>query len=96
MLEQARVTAHEYLVVVAFSRDGLINQMQIADGFPPDVSAEAVDALDVDWNEQALRAATQHLEGEPMTRDELVRLLTSEFGQYTIAQAEYAADHVSP
>jgi hypothetical protein len=94
MLEQAQVAAHEYLVVIAFSRDGLVNQLQTADGFPPDVATAAVDALDVDWNEQAVRTAEFYMESETFTRDALVQQLTSDYDRYTIVQAEYAADAV--
>lgn len=91
---EAATVAQEYLVITGFSRDGLIAQLQVGEGIPVDIATSAVDSLEVDWNEQAVRSATQHLEGERMTRGELVQLLTSEYGQYTIEQAEHAADAV--
>jgi hypothetical protein len=90
--DEAVTVATEYLELTGFSRDGLVDQLAAAEGFPVDLASSAVDSLDVDWNEQAVRSATQHLEGEQMTRSELVQLLTSEYGQYTPMQAEYAAD----
>jgi hypothetical protein len=94
-LVMAENEARLYLNVAGFSRDGLINQLVMADGYPQDIATQAVDSLDVDWNEQAVRVATQWAEsGSPYTRDGLVQELMSEYTLFTQVQAEYAADEV--
>lgn len=92
--DRAATVAEEYLAVRGFSRDGLIDQIANAEGIPADVAATAIDTLDVDWNEQAVRVAEMYTGEETMTRDQLVQQLTSSFDRFTQVQAEHAADQV--
>lgn len=69
--------------------------------FSEAVSRWAVNNLDdVDWNEQAVRAAKVHVQRKPsFTRDGLINVLSRSWGfepgtKFTVAQAEYAADAV--
>lgn len=93
--EMAAGFAEDYLAIMPMSRDALIDQLasDAGDGFGTDVAARAVDSLDVDWNEQAARAAQEYA-AEGMTRAEIVQQLTSSYDRYTVVQAEYAADQV--
>ena len=56
---------------------------------------KVIEELDVDWNEQAARAAERSLSSRQLTRQELIDQLTSRFGGgFTVEEATYAADHV--
>ena len=53
--------AESYLDIAAFSRQGLIDQLEY-DDFSTEDATFAVDSITVDWNEQAARAAKQYLD----------------------------------
>ena len=94
MREFAVEEARAYLRVAPFSRQGLIDQLSSdVAGFPPDIAADAADAVGADWNEQAVRAAEQYTEAEEYTRSELLATLT-QFALFTPLEAEHAADAV--
>jgi hypothetical protein len=79
---------------MAFSRDGLIDQLSSSagDGYDVADATVAVDSLTVDWNAQAAKAAAQYLSMMGFSCSGLIEQLSSSAGdQYTRAQAEFGA-----
>ena len=67
----------------------LIEQLTVGSGFSKDEATKAVDSLDVDWNEQALRMAKRYLEVSSFSHDGLIEQLVVG-SQFTKSQAIYA------
>ena len=84
-------SAQQYLEFSAFSRSGLIDQLEYED-FSTEDATYAVDSLDADWNEQAARSAEQYLDFTSFSKSGLIDQLVYE--GYTYAQAEYGANTV--
>jgi len=94
---QAIGSAKEYLRFEAFSKQGLIDQLdsKYGEGFSKAVSTYAVNHIRVSWNAQAVRSAKSYLRFEHFSRAGLIDQLQSPYGaQFTHAQAVYAANHV--
>jgi colicin import membrane protein len=90
--EQAVISAESYLSFGGFSRSGLIEQLEF-EGFSNGDAEFAVDSLDVDWNEQAVRAAESYMEAiGGFSREGLIEQL--QFDGFTTEQAEHGADEV--
>lgn len=53
-------SANDYLSFMAFSKKGLIEQLKY-EGYSTEAATNAVNSLDVDWNEQAAKSAEQYL-----------------------------------
>ena len=86
--QNARRKASEYLDFTSFSRSGLIEQLQY-EGFSEGDATFGVDALNVDWNEQAAKKAAEYLDFTSFSRSGLVeQLLYEGFSQ---EQADYGA-----
>jgi hypothetical protein len=85
--------AKNYLSVMAFSYDGLINQLKSFDGYSTADATFAVDSITVDWNEQATKAAKNYLSVMAFSHDGLINQLTS-FDKYTYGQAAYGVTAV--
>lgn len=81
-------SAKQYLDYTAFSRTGLIKQLQY-EGFSTADATFAVDSVAVDWNAQAVKAAKAYLDYSGFSRGELIDQL--EYEGYTPAQAAYGA-----
>ena len=80
-----------------FSRDGLIKQLSspYGSGYTKADATFAVDHLNVDWNQQAVRSAKDYLSMTHFSRAGLIEQLSSPYGSgYTVAQATYAANNV--
>ena len=99
--DEAVRSAENYLNMMAFSRQGLINQLssQYGEGFTNEQAVYAVDYLEnndlVDWNEQAVRSAESYLDMMAFSRQGLIDQLSSQYGeQFTVDQATYAADQI--
>jgi hypothetical protein len=84
--ENARRSAESYLETAAFSRAGLIKQLEY-EGYSTADATGAVDALSTDWNAQAVKAAKNYLEVSPFSRSGLIEQLKYE--GYTQEQAVY-------
>lgn len=84
-------SAQQYLEFSAFSRSGLIDQLEYED-FSTEDATYAVDSLDADWNEQAARSAEQYLDFTSFSKSGLIDQLVYE--GYTYAQAEFGANSV--
>ena len=82
-------SAADYLDYSAFSRSGLIDQLEF-EGYSTDDATFAVDALGVDWNEQAAKSAEDYLDYSAFSRSGLIEQL--EFEGYSREQAEYGVD----
>ena len=78
--------ADSYLEFAAFSRSGLIEQMEF-EGFSADDASYAVDHIDVDWNEQAAEKAASYLDMSSFSRQSLTEQLV--FEGFTSAEADY-------
>jgi len=86
--------ATAYLRTMAFSRQGLIDQLSSEYGskFAVEDSTVAVDSLDVDWDAEAARSAAQYLKTSGFSCQGLIDQLSSEHGsKFTVAQATYGA-----
>ncbi|MDR7083570.1 TM2 domain-containing membrane protein YozV [Arthrobacter ginsengisoli] len=78
--------AADYLEYTAFSRTGLIGQLEF-EKYSTNDATWAVDRVTVDWNQQAAKKAKSYLEYSSFSRSGLVDQLL--FEGYTSAQAEY-------
>lgn len=85
--ESVRRTAEEYLAISAFSRTGLIEQL-VHDGYSEAHAADGVDAMPINWNEQATRTAKDYLDQSDFSA-RLIDQLVHE--GYTHQQAAYGA-----
>jgi colicin import membrane protein len=83
--------AKEYLSIAAFSKKGLIEQLEF-EGFSSEDGTYAADKIDVNWQEQAAKSAKQYLSLMAFSRKGLIEQL--EFEGYTLGEATYAADRV--
>lgn len=81
-------SADDYLDFTAFSREGLIKQLEFDDFSTADATF-AVDHITVDWNERAAKAAEGDLDFSGFFRGGLIAQL--EFDGFTPAQAAYGA-----
>ncbi|MCJ0903827.1 Ltp family lipoprotein [Rhodococcus sp. ARC_M6] len=81
--------AKSYLDYSAFSRQGLIEQLEYEDYSTADATF-AVDSVAPDWNEQAAKAAATYLDYSAFSRQGLIDQLIYE--GYTTAQAQYGVE----
>lgn len=84
--KNARRSAENYLGFQAFSRSGLIKQLEF-EGFSTEDAAYGIDALDPDWNDQAAKSAKNYLEFQAFSRSGLIEQLL--FEGFSKAEAEY-------
>lgn len=81
-------TAKDYLDYTAFSREGLVKQLEYDDFSTADATF-AVDHITVDWNVQAAKAAKAYLDYSGFSRGGLIDQL--EYDGFTPVQAAYGA-----
>lgn len=81
--------AESYLDVSAFSRTGLIEQLEF-EGFSNADATNAADSVTVDWNEQAAKMADDYLDFTSFSRSELIEQLV--FEGFSQAEAEYGVN----
>ncbi|MFC7597842.1 Ltp family lipoprotein [Terrabacter sp. GCM10028922] len=89
--EQAVSKAESYLELTAFSRKGLIKQLEFEEFSKADATY-AVDHITVNWKEQAAKKAESYLELTSFSRGGLLRQL--KFEGFTDAQAAYGVKSV--
>jgi len=82
----ARKSAKNYLDYTAFSRSGLINQLEY-EGFTTEEATYGVDSLNTDWNEQAVKAAKNYLDYTAFSRSGLINQL--EYEGFSTEEATY-------
>jgi colicin import membrane protein len=87
--ENARKSAADYLEYSSFSRSGLIEQLKF-EGFSETDATYGVDALNVDWNDQAAKSAADYLEYSSFSRSGLIEQLV--FEGFSQAEAEYGVN----
>lgn len=83
--------AETYLGLMAFSREGLISQLEF-EGFTEDEAIYGVDNCDVDWYEQAVKKAETYLSLMAFSKDGLIGQL--EFEGFTDDQINYAITEI--
>lgn len=87
-VRNAASKASDYLSLSAFSREGLIKQLEFEDFSTSDATA-GVDSLTVDWMEQAEKKAKEYLDLTSFSQQGLVEQLV--FDGFTQSQAEHGA-----
>lgn len=91
----ATQAAKDYLDTMAFSEQGLIDQLSSSagDGYSVSAATKAVKSLDVNWNEQAYKSAKDYLNTMSFSLNGLIRQLESSAGDgFTHDQAVYGAN----
>lgn len=83
-------SAKDYLRLMPFSYNGLIDQLEY-EGYTNAEATYAADNCGADWNEQAVIEAKNYIDLMPFSYTGLVEQL--EYDQYTRAQAEYGANN---
>ncbi|MDY5584580.1 MAG: Ltp family lipoprotein [Arcanobacterium sp.] len=83
--------AESYLDFSAFSKSGLIDQLEF-EGYSKEDATFAVENITVDWNEQAAKSAENYLEFSPFSRQGLIDQLM--FEGFSQAEAEYGVNSV--
>ena len=85
-------SAKNYLDFMSFSDEGLRKQLDF-EGFPPDAIDYAMQNIEVDWNEQAVKKAREYDEtGLAMSDSGLYDQLI--FEGFTPEQAQYGVDNM--
>jgi hypothetical protein len=84
-------SAKQYLSYSAFSKGGLIEQLEYEDYSPKEIDY-AMSQISVDWNHQAALTAETYLEYSAFSRSGLIEQL--EYEGFTRSQAEYGANAV--
>lgn len=79
-------SGESYLTYMAFSRSGLISQLEF-EGYSTADATYAVDKINPDWNKQAAKSAKEYLEFSGFSRSGLIDQL--KFEGYTNEQAVY-------
>jgi len=87
----ARESAASYLSFMAFSRSGLIDQLEY-EGYSTADATYGVDAQNADWNQQAALKAEEYLDFMSFTRSELIDQLLYE--GFTQSEATYGVNQV--
>lgn len=88
---QAVRAAQNYIDFKAFSKSGLIEQLEF-EGYSRTEAEYGVENITVDWNEQAALSAKAYLEYSNFSRSGLIEQL--KFEGFTTAQAQYGATAV--
>lgn len=83
--------ADSYLSMMAFSRSGLIEQLEF-EGYSKEDATFAVDNVEVDWREQAVKSAENYNELMPMSRQGLIDQLV--FEGHSREDADYAVGQI--
>jgi len=90
-------SAKNYLRMIGFSRNGLIQQLSsdAGDGYKVTDATIAVDSLNIDWDKQAIKSAKKYLNIMGFSCKGLIQQLSSKAGdKYTLSQAKYGAQQV--
>lgn len=82
-------SAKEYLDVMAFSRSGLIAQLEY-DGYTNAEATYGADNCGANWNEQAAKSAKAYLDVMAFSRESLIEQL--EYDGFTHSQAVYGVE----
>lgn len=88
-MKNALRSALDYLEYSAFSRNGLIKQLEY-EGYSNDEAVYAVDNCGADWFEQAYKSALEYLDYSSFSKDGLMHQL--EYEGFSAEEAQYGAD----
>ncbi|MDI9476666.1 MAG: Ltp family lipoprotein [Natronincolaceae bacterium] len=83
--------AKDYLSVMAYSKSGLIKQLEF-EGFDNEDATYAVNKINVNWKEQAVKKGRDYLDIMNYSRSGLIKQL--EFEGFTNEEATYAVDEI--
>lgn len=84
-------TAQQYINYTAFSRSGLISQLEY-EGYSTESAEYSVDSLNIDWNNQCAKMAQQYLDYSSFSRSGLYDQLAYE--GFSSEQIEYGLSQV--
>lgn len=87
--KNAKASAKSYLNYTSFSRSGLIEQLEYEE-YSNDDATYAVDAISVDWYEQAVLSAKSYLDYTSFSRGSLIEQL--EFEGFSYEEAVYGVE----
>lgn len=87
--ENALNKAYNYLDSMAFSKSGLIEQLEY-EGFTKSEAKYAVNNCGANWKEQAVKKAEQYLKNQSFSKSGLIEQL--EYEGFTAKQARYGAN----
>lgn len=90
--KNARGSAESYLQFQAFSKLGLIDQLLFED-YSKEDAEYAVNILDVDWKEQAVKKAESYLETMAFSQKGLLEQL--QYEKFTDEEAEYGVSNIT-
>lgn len=79
------------------SKQGVYNQLtsDYGEGFPEEAAQYAIDNLEIDWKENALKKAKTYAETMNMSDSAVYDQLVSSHGeQFTEEEAQYAVDNL--
>ena len=82
---------------MAMSKAGLYDQLTSEHGekFTPGEAQYAIDNVNADWNNNALKKAKTYQQDMAMSKDAIYDQLTSEYGEkFTPDEAQYAIDNL--
>lgn len=82
--------ASKYLSIMAFSYDGLVDQLEY-ENYSHDAAVYAADNCGANWNDQALKRAKKYLDLMALSYSGLVEQL--DYDKFTSSQATYAAEN---
>ncbi len=89
--ENALKKAKSYLDTMAFSKSGLVKQLEF-EGFSNEDATFAVENCGADWKEQAAKKAKSYMDLMAFSKDGLIEQL--EFEGFTTEEAEHGAASV--
>ncbi len=89
--ENALREAESYLEYAAFSKQGLIEQLEF-EGFSKEDATFAVENIETNWKEQAVKQGKSYLEYMAFSKQGLIEQL--EFEGFSKEQATYAVDKI--
>lgn len=84
-------SAESYISMMAFSKTGLIEQLEF-EGYSKEDATFAVEGLNVDWKQQAVKSAENYLDMMGFSRQGLIDQLV--FEGYTTEEATFGVDQV--
>ena len=87
----AKKMAKEYLNTMAFSHDGLVEQLEY-EQFSHEDAVYGADNCGANWNEQAKKMAEEYLDAMAFSRNGLIEQL--EYDKFTHEQAVFGVDAV--
>lgn len=85
----AKEAAENYLSYAPFSKEGLYDQL-IVEQFPQASARDAVNKIEADWKEQALKKAKEYMEFSSPSDEELRKRLTKD--KFTKEEIDSALD----